>query len=397
VVILADIGCRLSQKEASRYLASDRSLCAMQLGGWAPVDLIEHNDEEAARDEAEGVRLAYVAATRARDLLVVPAVGDGPFSNGWVRPLNQALYPPIDRRQEPATAAGVPLFRGKDTVLVRPDGQMPDASTVRPGAYVIDPAGTGESFTVVWWDPMLLDTHAEDPRGLRRDDLIARDARPEDVAADRARYDAWTRRRADIQERGATPSLEVVTATEWARESVEAVAGPRRRGAADTLATGAVSIVDAGAAVSRPSGRRFGVLVHALLAAVPINATAHHIAELAVLHARVLGASDEEREQAAAAVERTIRHPLLDDARAALSAGHACRREAPISIMRDGTLIDGQVDLAFETAEGWTVVDFKTDAELGGGEDVYRRQVALYAEALASLTGRPARATILRV
>jgi ATP-dependent helicase/nuclease subunit A len=397
VVILADIGCRLSQKEASRYLASERSLCAMQLGGWAPVDLLEHNDEEAARDEAEGVRLAYVAVTRARDLLVVPAVGDGPFNNGWVRPLNQALYPPVDRRQEPATAAGVPVFRGKDTVLVRPDGQVPDASTVRPGAYVIDPAETGEAFTVVWWDPMLLDTHAEDPRGLRRDDLIARDARAEDVAADRARYDAWRRRRGEIQERGVKPSLEVVTATEWAKESSDPLASAGRRRAAADLAVGDVSIVDAGAASPRPSGRRFGVLVHALLAAVPIDATARQIDELAVLYARVLGASDEEREQASAAVERTLRHPLLDDARTALAAGHACRREAPISIMRDGTLIDGQVDLAFETGAGWIVVDFKTDAELGGGEDAYRRQVALYAEALASLTGRPARATILRV
>ena len=31
---------------------------------------------EHGRDLAEGVRVAYVAATRARDLLVVPAVGD---------------------------------------------------------------------------------------------------------------------------------------------------------------------------------------------------------------------------------------------------------------------------------------------------------------------------------
>ncbi|MGH6930757.1 MAG: 3'-5' exonuclease, partial [Dongiaceae bacterium] len=208
VVILADIGCRLSQKDASRHLASDRGLCAMQLGGWSPIDLLEHNDEETARDEAEGVRLAYVAATRARDLLVVPAVGDGPFEKGWLRPLNRALYPPVDRRQEPATAAGCPAFRGKDTVLIRPDGQTADASTVRPGAYVIEDEASGEPYTVVWWDPVLLDNDADDARGLRRDDLISKDARPEDVAADRARYQAWRMRRAEIQEHGAKPSLE---------------------------------------------------------------------------------------------------------------------------------------------------------------------------------------------
>jgi hypothetical protein len=34
---------------------------------------------------------------------------------------------------------------------------------------------------------------------------------------------------------------------------------------------------------------------------------------------------------------------------------------------------------------------------MGAAEDVYRRQVALYAEALAAITRVPARAVILRV
>ena len=58
----------------------------MSLAGWAPAELREHEPLEVARDEAEGVRLAYVAATRARDLLVVSAVGDVPFGGlGRVR------------------------------------------------------------------------------------------------------------------------------------------------------------------------------------------------------------------------------------------------------------------------------------------------------------------------
>ena len=73
-----------------------RGLCALKIGGWAPHELHEHEAEEVARDEAEGVRLAYVAATRARDLLVVPAVGDEPWDGGWLSPLNRALYPPVD-------------------------------------------------------------------------------------------------------------------------------------------------------------------------------------------------------------------------------------------------------------------------------------------------------------
>jgi hypothetical protein len=91
VVVLADIACKLSLEEASRYLDPARKLCAVRIGGWSPIELQEHNDGEAKRDEAEGIRLAYVAATRARDLLIVPAVGDGPGGKGWARPLNRAL------------------------------------------------------------------------------------------------------------------------------------------------------------------------------------------------------------------------------------------------------------------------------------------------------------------
>ena len=77
----------------------------MKIGGWAPHELHEHEAEEVARDQAEGVRLAYVAATRARDLLVVPALGDEPWEGGWFSPLNRALYPPIaSRRQRDARA-----------------------------------------------------------------------------------------------------------------------------------------------------------------------------------------------------------------------------------------------------------------------------------------------------
>src|SRR6185312_5021386 len=67
VVILADLTCRMSRNDASRYLDPERGLCAIRLGGWAPHELHDHEAEGVARDEAEGVRLAYVAATRARD------------------------------------------------------------------------------------------------------------------------------------------------------------------------------------------------------------------------------------------------------------------------------------------------------------------------------------------
>jgi hypothetical protein len=82
-----------------------------------------------ARDRAEGVRVAYVASTRARDLLVIPTIGDHPFGkwdsieNWWVRPLYKAVHPPLDQYRTPEKASACPKF-GKDSVLSRPDNAV---------------------------------------------------------------------------------------------------------------------------------------------------------------------------------------------------------------------------------------------------------------------------------
>src|SRR5207342_2176908 len=107
-VILADLTCRLARSDASRYLDLDQGLCAMRIGGWAPHELHEDEAEEVMKEEAEGVRLAYVASTRARDLLVVPALGDEPWEGGWFSPLNKAIYPPIAARRTPTRGSKCP-------------------------------------------------------------------------------------------------------------------------------------------------------------------------------------------------------------------------------------------------------------------------------------------------
>ena len=53
VVILADLTCKLSRAEAGRWLDPETNLCALKIGGWAPIDLLLHDAEEAARDQAE--------------------------------------------------------------------------------------------------------------------------------------------------------------------------------------------------------------------------------------------------------------------------------------------------------------------------------------------------------
>jgi ATP-dependent exoDNAse (exonuclease V) beta subunit len=78
-----------------------------------------------------------------------------------------------------------------------------------------------------------------------------------------------------------------------------------------------------------------------------------------------------------------------------------CRREVPV-IMRldDGIMVEGIVDVAFRedgSLSPWIVVDYKTDFEISGRLEEYRRQVGLYALAISRATGEDARGTLLRL
>jgi ATP-dependent exoDNAse (exonuclease V) beta subunit len=130
-----------------------------------------------------------------------------------------------------------------------------------------------------------------------------------------------------------------------------------------------------------------------VLATVPLGASVDEIRAIADVQARMLSAPELEAAAAAAVAADVLGHPLLQRA----GRARTCLREVPVSLVRDGVLIDGQADLAFEDEHGWVVVDFKTDAELGPGEDAYRRQVALYVEGIVEATGRPARGVLLRL
>jgi ATP-dependent helicase/nuclease subunit A len=119
---------------------------------------------------------------------------------------------------------------------------------------------------------------------------------------------------------------------------------------------------------------------------------------MALAQAQMLGLSGEHAAAAAAVAASVLAHELLARARRAAERG-TCRRETPITTtLADGTLIEGVVDLAFEENGAWTVVDYKTDREIAAsGEERYRRQVALYASAIAQATAAPASGILVRI
>ncbi len=80
------------------------------------------------------MRLTYVAATRARDLLVVPACGDKELE-GWLEVLNAALYPADDARAQSETVPGAPSFSDESVVDRGPRGAAPAEGCIRPGLH----------------------------------------------------------------------------------------------------------------------------------------------------------------------------------------------------------------------------------------------------------------------
>jgi ATP-dependent exoDNAse (exonuclease V) beta subunit len=231
---------------------------------------------------------------------------------------------------------------------------------------------------------------ADSGYGLRRDDLIAKDGDPVASEARLAEYRRWQAARATAIAEARVPSLRIRTATALAHDPEVTDAAP------DAV----IDVVDVSRAGRQAFGTRFGSLVHATLATVPLDASDAVIATVAEAQGRILPTADPPRDasaevRAAAEVVTTVlRDALFDRVRAAERAGR-CQRELPILWKApDGTLIEGTIDLVFEDDEGTTVVDFKTDRiDL----EPYRRQLALYCHAMRQIKSGPVKGLLVRV
>jgi ATP-dependent exoDNAse (exonuclease V) beta subunit len=360
----------------------------MKLAGCIPPELRDHAADEISLERHEAARLLYVAATRARELLVVSALADQ-RSEGWLAALNPAIYPPEERQRTPQTASppGCPHF-GAEATLCRP-ANAAHRTGVSPGQHRPEAGG----HTVTWWDPSALELGVQEATGLAQQKLLQADEHDARAEAAARAYADWLERRSRVTAEGSVPSRRIRTATEHAAQPPDGGGGPGPREIP-------IETVPGSRSGSRPHGTRFGTLVHSLLAIIDLDAGRGTIERTAQMHARLLGAPPEEAAAAADAVSHALEHPLLRRAAEAARAGR-CRREAAIAArLPDGTILTGIADLAF-FEEGprpvWTVLDFKTDVDLAPRLEEYRRQVAAYADAIARATGQETRAILLRV
>lgn len=212
--------------------------------------------------------------------------------------------------------------------------------------------------------------------GIRQQELIGKETSRAVVDADLRMYNDWREHRAAVLASGAQPSMIAQTVTERA-----AKAAGSEEGAAE------VDIIEITRDPDRPSGPRFGALVHAVLATVALDPDSRAVEAQARLHGRLLGGTDREIESTARVVVGFLLHPLADRARMAQRAGRL-RREVPLAWHEEsGSIVEGTADLVLEEGDAWLVVDFKTDEQV----DVfkYRNQVSTYVKALAQVTGAP--------
>ncbi len=374
VVMLVDPTARHTNASPSRYADPEKKLWATPICGASPLELILHRESVLRHDHEESVRLLYVAVTRARDLLVVPVVGDGPFEGSWLDALNPALYPKSGRA--PEAAPGCPPF-GRDTVLERPTKAW-NPRPVRPGLHV--PAIGAHR--VVFWDPSILELRKQEEEGLRQQKLLAQDEGGAVAAESVRRYESWKSEREAVLAQASEPSIRVTTPTERKAEGARATV---------PIALERTDFPR----LERPHGKRYGILVHALLAEVPLEGDDALLEPLGRTLGRMLGASDEELAFAIRAVRAVLAHPLFDRVRASGDV----RREVSITLREDdGTLLEGVVDLAFQDETGgFTVIDYKTDLDVEPRRVSYEAQVELYMRAISEATGAPAQGVLLLV
>jgi len=367
VVILADLTAKLTGAQgADRTSDADRRLCAQRLVGCAPWELLDAAESERKADEEEALRIAYVAATRARDLLVVAALGEEERAGGparWLSPLRDALYPAKERWRAAAAAPGCPKF-GASSVLNRPPENDEEVS-VRPGLH----SPVAGAHQVVWFDPSVLRLNAARTDGVENEDVLR--GTPEQAAEGLKQYGEWRDRRAARIAQGSVPSLRTSTAEALGRAAVPGVQ---------------VETITLPIAPGRPGGRKFGRLVHDIL---QHSGAGEDVDALGVIWGRRHGAGEQERTAAVEVARAALAHDAL-----AVPEGARRYREYPVMArLEDGTLVEGRIDFAWTDGATWTVIDYKTDRR----EKRNVAQVQVYALALQRATGLPVRGIVLEV
>lgn len=373
VVILAD---PLTEPWASdrRHIDPVTGQAAFELLGCRPRELEERAELAREESSAEEDRLAYVAATRARDLLVVTGYGLGTDAmklraQSWFGPFHAHLYPHGVAPERVDVLGGDP----DDPVSVyEPVTDRVQPRPIAAGEFRLDP-GT----PYVWVARSILRPEPIARPGLSKEHALI-DRGPAAEASAQA-FDAWRARREAARAAGEAPSEELIRAS----EVFEPPPG-------DPIRVDAPSVP-----VQRSAGGpRFGQLVHDVLEVVPWGASDATLEALIASAAGPLGAPEDEQRDAKSTVQAALAHPLLVEA----AGAETSHREWPVVLRTEPSrVLDGVIDLAFFGDGRWTVVDYKTGRLDEPSLEAARNQVAWYVHALRTVFRQPVRGFVLRL
>jgi ATP-dependent exoDNAse (exonuclease V) beta subunit len=329
----------------------------LKIGGFEPSGWDAAKAEEKRQQEAEERRLLYVALTRARDHLVIPCFPDQ-RRPAW---LDDAIAGfALDGREPPY---------GARATTVRRDGASGGAEVTWFDTREL--AFGGAEPTRARPTAVIDGTEADEHQGLLAEEawLAARKAR-----RDEARQ--ITRRVARASDFEFTPEPQG-TAADKATSEKEAELGNEK--------------VEPPFAKEDRRSRDFGKLVHALLALSARDTGGLAVSAQALAPQYGLGDAE-----AADAADLASRARLIPEIAAAETADRVYR-ELPFAVpIADGVLATGQIDLAYRKAGEWTLIDFKTadSPDAGRAAETHGAQMAVYREALTSITGKVPRAAL---
>jgi len=151
--------------------------------------------------------------------------------------------------------------------------------------------------------------------------------------------------------------------------------------------------------IARPGGRRFGALVHAVLASIDLDASADAVHASATINGRIVSATEEEVQAAIVTVGTALGHPILRRAVASAEKGGLRRRDA-------GPAYIGRWQPCRRRGRPGLPRGYTRFCRLDGGGLQDRRefavsfaryiaQVRVYSEAVGAATGSPARGIVL--
>ena len=339
-VLLFDLASLDSKRPGSGLLV-DRATgrLALEAGSarepFRTAEYAELRLQEERRESAELVRLLYVAATRARDYLLVPFLPGAPMA-GSQAILTEGFVAAWTSRE---------VADGGDVAVALPV-PGPDACAVVSDAVPEEAPDSADGFA----------------------ELERR----------------WSEARRGVLER-ASRGLPISTPTGKAGEAEREAETERPEGLSEPS--------PARRTYGRAEAQAFGTAFHRVMEHVELSTGAglEALARQCAFEEGVPGRS----EQVAELARRCLRSPAV--IRAAASARP--QREVPFCVRVDGELIEGAIDLMFLEEGQLVIVDYKTDRAGAGAEgrvlNARRIQASVYVRAVEAGTGLPVRELVL--